>query len=638
MAIYYIDPHTATNGDGSYASPWSFSSSTRTGLTDGDEIRVLGVALSNLLTATTYTVTYTNNYQLTVTAGGSLGADFSANTIIYFPDDDTFSRVSSVAGNVLSLSSSSSSIMPHKNVLTSQPAFTIRIVDTATYGVSTTSSTGFVGPAVSSMSNITVSDGWIDATTQVTDGSVKTLVTSSSTVANFPFNAFSSTSAISASSNININLGNTHVIGSQSTAAYVSLNVRDSNTTVVINQILNRTSSNGILAFGGSATNTAYNIDLTMKSAGFGAAPFFNGKYFTLTVDNFFGFDLGYFVIGVTAYTSFSSLETSTPSAVININNGYMYANNYACLAQGWVFDGEVSFNGDFRCYSTNGLSSLYRGTSLKKLTLGSGFNYRFGASNALTSSAYGVIPAQTSSKYCAFSNLPEIVNNSSLTLTYYLHGTGVDVIPLGAISSAYKDPGEFVMTAPVNTWNANYSVFPRVTTASPNIVIKHLDGSAPYEILSIQTPYYGTPTTGANNPIITLDSTTYYSSGPSLKSHLETKASVYWADSSSYPSNISGKVFKNIKVPVTSGSSYTVTGYIRNNITSFANGDVRMSINYAQAEIVGQNMTTASNSAWEQFTLTFTATETAEYLLCWEMYYINAGDIWLDDLVITES
>jgi hypothetical protein len=42
MATYYLNPYTATNGTGTFASPWSASSTTRTGLASGDEIRILG--------------------------------------------------------------------------------------------------------------------------------------------------------------------------------------------------------------------------------------------------------------------------------------------------------------------------------------------------------------------------------------------------------------------------------------------------------------------------------------------------------------------------------------------------------------------------------------------------------------------
>jgi hypothetical protein len=95
-------------------------------------------------------------------------------------------------------------------------------------------------------------------------------------------------------------------------------------------------------------------------------------------------------------------------------------------------------------------------------------------------------------------------------------------------------------------------------------------------------------------------------------------------------------EAIKTIKIPAVAGVSRTVTGYVRNTVPSFANGDLRMSIVLGDTLITYQDMTTASNNAWEQFTLTFTPSITGEYSLLWEMYYAGSGSMWLDDLSIT--
>jgi hypothetical protein len=69
---------------------WSLSSTTRTGLASGDEIRILGVALTSLLTATSYTATVASRATLTITAGGGLGADWALYDVCYIQELDVF--------------------------------------------------------------------------------------------------------------------------------------------------------------------------------------------------------------------------------------------------------------------------------------------------------------------------------------------------------------------------------------------------------------------------------------------------------------------------------------------------------------------------------------------------------------------
>jgi hypothetical protein len=160
MAIYYINPHTTTNGTGTFASPWSLSSTTRTGLAAGDEIRIFGVALTSLLTATSYTATWSAPHSLTITAGGGLGADWAIGDVCYIPDFDTFFVLSAKSGNIIGGSSGNS--LPIFN--TSVASVTIRRVNTTTYPAGSTGTQTVLSDV---LNNITISDCWTAATTRV---------------------------------------------------------------------------------------------------------------------------------------------------------------------------------------------------------------------------------------------------------------------------------------------------------------------------------------------------------------------------------------------------------------------------------------------------------------------------------------
>ena len=130
-----------------------------------------------------------------------------------------------------------------------------------------------------------------------------------------------------------------------------------------------------------------------------------------------------------------------------------------------------------------------------------------------------------------------------------------------------------------------------------------------------------------ASIPKVQLDAAVYRTAGPSLQAALTTMSS-----------NFSGRwTRKTIKLPVTSGQSYTVTGWIRSNDTAFADGDCVMKVMLNATQLASQSMTTAARNAWEQFTLTFTAPYTGEAALVWQMrWYLGNKSMWLDDLTIT--
>jgi hypothetical protein len=92
----------------------------------------------------------------------------------------------------------------------------------------------------------------------------------------------------------------------------------------------------------------------------------------------------------------------------------------------------------------------------------------------------------------------------------------------------------------------------------------------------------------------------------------------------------------KNIKIPVVAGTAYTISGYIRTDQTTFTDGHCIVALTDGFTTTNSQSMTTACINAWEQFTMTYTATLTQEINLAISMKFsAGAKSFWIDDLTI---
>lgn len=615
MAIYYINPHTTTNGTGTWASPWSLNNATRTGLTDGDEIRIMGVALTSLLTATSYTATVTDNYRLTITAGGGLGGDWAAGDVAYLPAYDTFFRVYSVTANVIALASTTA-MLPVMDW--SATSVTLRKVNTATYGVSVTSSTLFITGDTSKFDNITVSDCWTSETTRVTDGTVKTLLRSGSTVAvSFFLNAL----VTDLCSGWVVNCQNTHIIcnTASSSSGAVNLITNTKNSTIEINQMYGwGTSATGIHLSISSSRNSADNNTLTIKSytcpIGIGQQPYRGGSGNTFNFTNFQ-------INGANSY--FNNGIPTGGENTINFTNVFL-GRSGPFIGAFYVapFNSKinVSFTGVVDSYNTNDITQVHSSNPTPStITLGSGLSiYINKRASQVTTIAVGSanIPPSTKTTF-----VPTIINNSSISIT-----TLATFTTSSFLTNTYSSilPQQYDWSFPY----PNSAYTPSGYASAANQTFTYRDGSNPSELLGI-FPSENTSIAYENSPLVTTDATVYRTSGPSLKSYLPTRVSTIWYTNS--------RAVKLIKIPCTDGTSYTITGYIRSNDSAYVNGDCSVHVYLGDVEVDSQIMTTSCVNAWGQFTLTFTATETAEYEFAWKMYYAN-GDksYWLDDLTVS--
>jgi hypothetical protein len=601
----------------------------------GDEFRILGVALTSLLTATVYTASVPFGASFTITAGGGLGADWTQGDTLYLPTYDTFATVHSVSGNTLTLGNFINVPIPNSSV---SAGVTIRRVNRAVYGASTNVTQMYIA-GVAPVDNITVSDCWIDATTRVTDGTVKTLITSSFNGASLCF--LDSSVATPALGGWVINLQNTHIMCGRATtqnASTLTLQMRSSNTAYNINQVYTNAGSTPITTFTIStgffsnpinltvnitnvtsnllvATSNSFSTNTTINITNFfcsspqnllGTATNTLGNHInlTMTVGSFFCTNVSSAVFQILGGNNFTYTVTNLIDGTADVDPVNLLTQSYGT--------GSLNFGPSFVFYKNR------RAATVTFIPI----KYAM-ASDSTQGGTYLVFPAN---------NPPGItysVQNDSLSWsagTSNANFRGNRLTPI-----VYNIQYQTVPTDP--------SVFPASLTNGLNALLTDRAGGTPVELLSP----YGVASFQSNAydvwPYVTTDATFFRTAGPSLKSLLITRLSSYWKHP--YSATYDGRAVKAIKIPVISGTSYTVSGYIRTDTTlsdwTNTGGACRMAIiANNNAEVTGQNMTTACIGAWEQFTLTFTAVATSEYSLSWSMCYAASGtSFWLDDLTI---
>lgn len=621
MAIYYIDPFGTANGTGTFASPWVLGTSTRSGLVSGDEIRILGKSLASLLTATTYTATVTNSTTLTLAAGD--GSAWSAGSLGYLPAFDTFFRVLTVTGDVLGVLGSS--ILPIND--SSVTSTTVKIFDVVNNPLPNRA-TCYIGGTSTILSNITVSDCWIDATTRVTDGTVKTLISGSTNSNITVYFDVSARVSINNCSGWTLNLQNTHVVsgGVTSGSSQLSGYFLADNSVYNVKQMYGAAVAS-ILNIGyNSVGNTGSTLNITHLSGG-GLTSSCQTQDLTVNLQNY--------------YSYYSDLLFSSNS----LGNGENYNITVNYFGAGVVSNGFLVYTSSCGkgTININGISDLWANSTYTGLIGGGYGDVTLNVAAGYQLKYNRKVNTQTNlSRGCTASNnynnigkmiAPTVNNLSALTYTYpYYFGTFGFSSGYAFTEKNYKVPSIMEYLCPIALNNA--IALPNAFTNNINALVTYKDGSEPIEVLGVVTPLNSTNLAANTCPQVTRDTVVYRTTGPSLKAYLPTRTSAIWKPSTVAPN---AKAYKNIKIPVTSGTSYTITGYVRTDDAAYLAGDCRISIVFNNAELVGQNMTTACINAWEQFTLTFTATQTCEMHFVWEMYYSNgAKSYWLDDLTIS--
>lgn len=609
MAVYYINPHTPTNGTGTWASPFSLASTVRTAsFVSGDELRVVGAYKTDLFTATSYTATITDNYRITVTAGGALGADFATGDIVYIENYNTLFSISSSSSNTLTSSAGSNSMLPMLSTANVGTSITIRKVNRTAYpGINATSAYFFNNNL--SLSNITISDNWVAEDTRITDNTALTLIYTTQTSLSLLVN-----NASIFNSNWTINLDNSHIttLGSATLRIFFRL----SYSTINIYGMYSN------FAFGGSgiffnveSTGISSNNTVTVQHATSSLCTQSGG------VNNTFN--------SINSYLNSASYLLTTSGiadgCVFTYTNVLLRNNSsYIVPSSNITYDVDWSLNllGDFDHYPTSALAAIVNmnTASFRSLTLGPDFKvYSNRRTSMVTTSQYLIDVTQSTTN----TTLTDItINSTSFPGTYTISKYRLGINASVGDSRFYNKKLRVLLDDDNYLGgNTNYSAGDRL------LIFKN--GTPPHELLvSRNHGNFGNGQSGTSSLVkVSTDDVFYKNTSPSLKAYLESYSSIRWPDAA--------YCAKTILVPCTQAQSVTISGYMYSNISSILSTDVTMQI-VLDEELVTQQSVPASFNTWQQFSITFTPTKTAEYVLVWKMHFPNSGTIWLSDLTIT--
>jgi len=676
MAIYYFDPHTTTNGTGTWASPFTFATNNTSTFTDGDEIRVKGVALTDLLTGSTYSATITD--VITYNATG-LGTAAAAHDVWYVSEIDCFIVVyDTPTADTIRLNSNSIYLNMPANDWTSGTTYTLQKVDTATYPwFSTAAAATFLYSQ--NYDNITISDCWVDVggtPTRVTDGSVKTLLHRSNgsggggggatTVNLGPGNSFSVTSADRTSNcayGWTVNLNNTHILPSRGGTSVGWSYAGGVNHTVYINQLGGCGYMPNSVGTGWGGLYVYHYLDSTINIVTMQNPLFFSYQTLhncTFNISLYSG--NGGNMIQPPYYQGIASNNTFNFTDVSLVSWGSFGLNPNVPVNTA-VTDSTLNITGTVDIFNAMSSAAVFVSdavpTNTYNFSSATFYDTRRANTNSIPAEGLFGVSVSSSAGNPGFTTVHPPWGNVTLSAAYSSVTEGVRYgSSLGnpndgaALIGAFYEP--YVITIRVaspntagganNLFNTldNFGIAQKYRTVVFRFLF--LDGSDPREYVLLQNKadgYIGTGEDTRYAMLCTKDATVYRTSGPALKMYTQVLYTP-WTNVSPtvYPSSdltYFNGFTKTIKIPV-SAASTTVAGYIRSDYASTATGDCRVMILDDKYEVVTyQDMTNASYNSWESFSLNFTPTYAAEYHLAMRNLYPSAGKaFWLDDLTVS--
>ena len=635
MAVYYVSPYVATDtGDGSWANPYGLGTTTgRATLVAGDEVRIVAKYISDILTASSYVGNFSTMNTFVVSSGNP--ADWIVGDVAYFPDYGTFARVTTVSGSNITLGASGVAPIPTRATALSN--VTMRRVDSTVAPAQTANNTVhyFGGTTYQQIANVTITDGWVADGTRVTDSTVISLCRATGASISVCFNQFSGYGA----TNWTIDLGRTSIMPGTSGGLLLYIPARTC--TITVFQIYQSSNGSSIIA-GGSASQTFESVTLNLthfcsytmigtslyaNSLTFNVTNFYQalaGNLFTASINGTTQVPILACTISLDRYIA-GSIQTINGKATalivqdlvmceFTMNIQTMFITYTATTAASTVFsqcygDYYITFGAGFQFLNgaTYQTSFQYKFLRQSQRDLGGGTSqlviptiqtptgFTFTAGNYVGLESSSRLFGTTSPANQMFGDQPQVFKV---------------IVPPEAITSTPKYAPEWSANRPINL-----------------LIVSKTDVGSPLEYMGFDSTLGETIIGSASIPKVQLDAAVYRTAGPSLQAALTTMSS-----------NFSGRwTRKTIKLPVTSGQSYTVTGWIRSNDTAFADGDCVMKVMLNATQLASQSMTTAARNAWEQFTLTFTAPYTGEAALVWQMrWYLGNKSMWLDDLTIT--
>lgn len=629
MAVFYISPFTATNGTGTFASPFSFSSAARTGMTNGDELRIISAPTSSLFTATVYTGYLSSSIGIFV--NGGLISNFVGGDFVYIVEYDTFFRVFSAGGtaNTLTLYSASFSQMPVNN--TTNTTITLRRVDTTTYPVSSTGTQYFLA-GTTTYSNLTITDGWIADGVRVTDGTAKSIIRSSTTTAGCFFEDTSSGNYLTTCS---VDMSNTHIFPGVAATASLYTQLNGIGCTYSINQLYSPYYLTDGLRLGSAARpaiDCTYNIKTITN-----CTPIIGNSYAancSITIQNAQALYMD-LVTGANAIPVMVMVRDSSVTIGNITGNSLQSGITMLYLGNSGWSNTTLTLTGTYDVFTAAGIQGLFYGLGTTGVTLGPNFRVYTGRRvNSYSTVNYRMYGSGSAIRGIAGRmTIPQITNNS----TYLTTVTSAIYIPANGLGTTTdynyqlmggNVPLQLNLISDGTCASSNYVGLP-----STNLLITYTSGASPQEYCSPSNGYAAS-VAGTSVPLVGLDAAVFRTAGPSLRASLTTFNVNIWGSTANR-----AWARKAIKIPATSGASKTVAGYFRYSFASgtFTNGDAVMQIILNNTVVTSQSMTTAANGAWEAFSLTFTPSVTGEYNFVWKFRFpAGACSMWIDDVTIT--
>ena len=632
MAVYYVDPFIGLgSGNGTWASPYAMNNTTRTALVAGDEVRIVAKYINDILTATTYTATFSGT-SITLSAGD---ADWVTGNIAYFPDYGTFAKVRTKSGTILGFQSGGMVPIP----MITPATINVRRVDPAIAIANTSASLYFTAGNYTSLNNLTITDGWVADGVRVTDSSVISLMHSTQANVNYYLHYMGGVSGEGLPTGWTYDCGRTAMLGGVGANANISVYMPARTCTMTFFQIFSASNSSACLIGGNGSLPVLDSVTLNITH--YNCAAFIGSslltKALTMNVTNYYTNNSGYWSQPALQATGTANFDTatitigsyfanSTPSAIaLLFTQDYLlgrmsvtftdaYKANFALVSSNYGMSRtfgnyDVSFGANFKIYEASG-------------TQMTSFPRKWGINGSVTWPGSSVnmliVPGIAT---------PPGVTFSATQYDFQLAGS---LRPWGNGSPSQMMLGE----VPPMRWvslpdSVSYNV-PQWNARSGNVLVTFRDGTTdPIELLGVRADYRtDNPLAAAQTPRVTIDATQFVTTGvPSLRSYLTT----YSASNHSY-----SYCTKTIKIPVTAGVARTVTGWVKSN-SAILDGDIRLRITINNTVLASQSMLSNASYTWRQFTLTFTPSYTGEANLCWDhRFSAGAQGFWLADLTIT--
>ena len=603
MATFWLDILAATDGTGTYASPWNGTVSKTTGWTSGDELRIKSTSVATMTTSTITAdfdfeaITYrlTNVSDTTGLVLGSIIMDDVTKVcgIVNAVTVDTISFYTQVGAPMMEYSSTGR---------------TYRVID-RTYQI-TPSVNIYVGCYEAGIDNISISDGWYSETQRVTDRSYITL---------FSFNTDTSGMVYMNAGGDRACTGHTFDLmnsifcpGGAATAAYIKLWTRNFTNTTFSAWSLTGGNSSSEFEHGSYATRLITS-DIYFK---------YFANYYGHAHSGYGYMDGGTFIIDNlrTVSNVFHSLYLRD-TTVITFRNILTTVNTWT---NNTPFGGDYKLVLDGVLRSNNAIkwdSPLPGTTSSSAPCTELTSNFSMYSNGIVLEPSFSHIFRTTTTLYPDSYDLTNIesnlINNSSTTL-----GTTIEA---RLYDSGNIGPGEdrAMLTRPhdyiIRYDSTSNNLFSYQSIAA-KYIYEDISGINTYE--SIQALLRTTSTYAQN---ITKDLAIYKTSSPAYKFNLGILDTTY----------LDNIFSKNIHIPVEGDTStqFTVSGWIKCDVGVVKSINIQVMYD---SELINTPINIINSEAdWVQFNIPFTPSSIQIAEVRVQSVYAAVGNFWLSDIEV---